>query len=75
MVRGERDRGSLPRALEEVEPIDERARVWLACEASVMRRLRRHLLDEAKVSPDAVVTRGYWKVGESNYADHDYGQD
>lgn len=65
----------IPQALRHIEPIDDQARVWLACEASVMRRSRKQLLDESKVHPDAMVTRGYWKVGESNYPDHDYGQD
>ena len=65
----------LPQALQQLGSIDDQTRVWLACEASVMRRLRRQLLDESKVHPDAMVTRGYWKVGEVNYPDHDYGLD
>lgn len=50
-------------------------RVWLACEATLMRRIRKHLLEEWHLAPERIVTRGYWKVGESNYPDHDYGQD
>lgn len=61
--------------LGEMTPRDEWDRVWLACEASVMRQLRRRLLEDWRLAPDHVVTRGYWKLGESNYPDHDYGQD
>ncbi len=50
-------------------------RVWLACEATAMRRIRRHLLDGWGLDPSAMVTRGYWKQGEVNYPDHDYGED
>ena len=40
-----------------------------------MRRIRRHLLAERGLGPSAIVTRGYWKLGETNYTDHDYGTD
>ena len=48
---------------------------WIACEAGAMRRIRKHLLGERRVAPDRVHTRGYWKLGETNYPDHDYGND
>lgn len=48
---------------------------WLACEANIMRRIRRQLQDGWGLEPSAMVTRGYWKVGEINYPDHDYGED
>ncbi len=48
---------------------------WIACEAAAMRRIRSHLLKERGVAPDHVHTRGYWKLGETNYPDHDYGND
>jgi NADPH-dependent ferric siderophore reductase len=48
---------------------------WIACEAGAMRRIRRHLLADRKVAPAKVHTRGYWKLGETNYPDHDYGND
>ena len=48
---------------------------WIACEAGAMRRIRKHLLGDRKVAPAKVHTRGYWKLGETNYPDHDYGND
>lgn len=41
------------------------ARVWVACEAAAMRGL----------PASALVTRGYWRLGEANHPDHDYGED
>ncbi|MCC7194601.1 MAG: siderophore-interacting protein [Gemmatimonadaceae bacterium] len=48
---------------------------WIACEAGAMRRIRKHLLGERRIDPARVHTRGYWKLGETNYPDHDYGKD
>jgi NADPH-dependent ferric siderophore reductase len=48
---------------------------WVACEAAAMRDIRRHLLAERHLSAQALVTRGYWRVGEANHPDHDYGDD
>jgi len=50
-------------------------RVYVACEAGAMRRIRRHLLTERSLDRDHVVTRGYWKLGETDHPDGDYGQD
>jgi NADPH-dependent ferric siderophore reductase len=50
-------------------------RVWIACEAGIMRRIRKHLLDGWGLDPTQMVTRGYWKEGEVNYRDGDYGED
>jgi NADPH-dependent ferric siderophore reductase len=50
-------------------------RVWLATEAMIMRRIRKHLLENWHLDPAAMVTRGYWKLAESNYRDSDYGED
>lgn len=50
-------------------------RVYVACEASAMRRIRRHLLAERSLHRDHVVTRGYWRLGETDHPDGDYGQD
>lgn len=50
-------------------------RFWLACEASAMRAIRRYLLEERGLPRTALVTRGYWRRGETNYPDHDYGED
>jgi NADPH-dependent ferric siderophore reductase len=48
---------------------------WVACEAAAMRRIRKHLMTEAKLDHTCVHTRGYWKHGEIAYPDHDYGND
>jgi NADPH-dependent ferric siderophore reductase len=51
------------------------AGVWIACEASAVRSIRRALLTERGVDPSSLVTRGYWRLGEQNHPDHDYGED
>jgi NADPH-dependent ferric siderophore reductase len=50
-------------------------RVWVACEATAVRRIRKHLMSERQVPLDALVTRGYWRLGEAGHPDHDYGED
>jgi NADPH-dependent ferric siderophore reductase len=60
------------RAVAELKAPDD-AYWWIACEANAMRRIRMHLLKERKVAPGHVHTRGYWRLGETNYPDHDYG--
>ncbi len=51
------------------------ARYWVACEAGVMRDIRRNLLTEHYVPAAHLLTRGYWKRATANHPDHDYGQD
>lgn len=48
---------------------------WIACEAGAMRRIKQHLLRERGIEPSRLHTRGYWKLGETEYPDHDYGKD
>jgi NADPH-dependent ferric siderophore reductase len=48
---------------------------WVACEAAAMRGIRKYLLAERHVPASSLVTRGYWRVGEANHPDHDYGDD
>lgn len=50
-------------------------RIYLACEADAMRRIRRLLTDELGVERSQIVGRGYWKLGTLNHPDHDYGED
>lgn len=50
-------------------------RVYVGCEAAAMRRIRKHLLKDRGLDAATIVTRGYWKLGDVNYTDHDYGQD
>ena len=64
----------LARAAREAS-IPDGARVWVACEAAAMRDIRRYFLVDRKVPRDALVTRGYWRTGEQNHPDHDYGED
>jgi NADPH-dependent ferric siderophore reductase len=49
--------------------------VWVACEAMAVRRIRRTLIDQRMMASDSIVTRGYWREGESNHPDHDFGED
>ncbi|MGH2583501.1 MAG: siderophore-interacting protein [Dehalococcoidia bacterium] len=50
-------------------------RIFVACEATIMRDIRRHLLYERGLERGAVYTHGYWKQGEVNHPDHDLGDD
>jgi len=65
----------LEAAVRELETPDATACWWIACEAAAMRRIRLHLLRERGIDPSRVHTRGYWKLGETAYPDHDYGND
>ena len=49
--------------------------LWAGCEASAVRRIRALALDGLALPRDRVTTRGYWRVGEANHPDHDYGED
>lgn len=51
------------------------ARIYLACEAAAMRRIRALLIEELGVDRSRIVGRGYWKLGTVNHPDHDYGED
>jgi NADPH-dependent ferric siderophore reductase len=51
------------------------ARIYLACEAAAMRRIRTLLVEELGVDRSRIVGRGYWKLGTVNHPDHDYGED
>jgi NADPH-dependent ferric siderophore reductase len=55
--------------------IADGTKVWVACEAAAMRGIRRYLLAERRLPASALVTRGYWRLGEANHPDHDYGDD
>ncbi|MGQ2979261.1 MAG: siderophore-interacting protein [Polaromonas sp.] len=65
----------LAKALREGPAIDAGARIYLACEAAAMRRLRQVLVDELGVERSRIVGRGYWKLDAVNHPDHDYGED
>ena len=55
--------------------LPEGARVWVACEASAMRGIRRYFTRDRGLPVTSLVTRGYWRSGEVNHPDHDYGED
>jgi len=55
--------------------IAEGTKVWVACEAAAMRGIRRYLTGERGLPASSLVTRGYWRIGEANHPDHDYGDD
>ena len=40
-----------------------------------MRDIRRYFTRERGVPVGQLVTRGYWRAGEQNHPDHDYGED
>jgi NADPH-dependent ferric siderophore reductase len=51
------------------------ARIWVGCEAGAMRDIRRFFTRDRGLPADRLVTRGYWRSGEQNHPDHDYGED
>lgn len=54
---------------------DGPGRIYVGCEATAMRAIRKYLLDERGVERSTLVTRGYWQIGQANHPDHDYGED
>ena len=50
-------------------------RIWVACEAAAMRGIRRHFREDRGIPVTSLVTRGYWRLGEADHPDHDYGDD
>jgi len=56
-------------------PSPEAGRIWVGCEAEIMRELRKWLIFERGWDRKAIHTHGYWKLGASNHPDHDVGQE
>ena len=70
-----RDAGlPLERALRALRTVPLGAKIYLACEAAAMRRIRKLLQDELGVDRQHIVGRGYWKLDTINHPDHDYGE-
>ncbi|WP_436794631.1 siderophore-interacting protein [Actinospongicola halichondriae] len=67
--------GALLRAAVEDLPAGLDADWFVACEAAAMRGIRNHLRTTRGVDPKRLQTRGYWRQGETDYPDHDYGED
>lgn len=65
----------LEAAVRRIELPAGRGRIYVACESDAMRRIRRHLLLEREFPRDHLVTRGYWRLGETDHPDRDYGED
>jgi NADPH-dependent ferric siderophore reductase len=65
----------LEQAVREFRFPDGDGRVWIGCEAGVMRDIRRHLLNEPGMDRAHAHTQGYWKYGAMNHPDNDRGQD
>jgi len=51
-----------------------RGQVFVACEATIMRNIRRWLIDDQRVDRAWLYTRGYWKYGAVNHPDRDTGE-
>ncbi|HEY0606228.1 MAG TPA: siderophore-interacting protein [Herpetosiphonaceae bacterium] len=66
---------ALEAALRSLSLPEGNGRIYVGCEAAAMRRIRKHLLAERGLDPATIVTRGYWKQGQTNYTDRDYGTD
>ena len=64
----------LERALRALRTVPPGAKIYLACEAAAMRRIRKLLQDELGVDRQHIVGRGYWKLDTVNHPDHDYGE-
>lgn len=65
----------LEAAVRRIELPAGEGRIYVACESDAMRRIRRHLLAERQFPRDRLVTRGYWRLGETDHPDRDYGED
>lgn len=66
---------ALEQALRNFKFPEGNGRVYVGAEAGVMRRMRTYLLKDLGFEASKIVTRGYWKFGDTNYTDHDYGTD
>ena len=67
--------GPLEASLRNLALPDGSGRIYVACEAGAMRRIRAHLLADKTINREHVITRGYWKLGATDHPDGDYGQD
>jgi len=56
-------------------PKEGRGCVYVACEAGIMRDMRKHFIEKRGIDPAQVTTRGYWKQSAVNHPDNDYGVD
>ena len=54
-------------------PKEGRGCIYVACEAEIMRDMRKHFIAERGIDPTQVTARGYWKQSAVNHPDNDYG--
>lgn len=66
---------ALEAALRALPTIAADTKIYLACEAAAMRRIRQVLSGELGIDRKQIVGRGYWKLDAINHPDHDYGED
>lgn len=71
---GARPGSSLCAAVAAWAPPGGPGQVWAACEALAVRAVRGQLLGPLGLPVERVLTRGYWRMDEANYPDHDYGE-
>ena len=64
----------LAAAMRDVELPEGDGRVWVSCEASVMRGIKADFLERG-VDRSMLRVQGYWKAGDVNHTDHDMGDD
>jgi NADPH-dependent ferric siderophore reductase len=62
-------------ALRQAELPEGDGRIWITAEASVMRDIRKHYLEDRNVDRTKLRTQGYWKQHATNHTDHDMGDD
>ena len=72
---GEMPGRALANAMRAAELPEGEGRVWVSCEAAIMREIRRHFIEERGFDRSMLRTQGYWKAGEINHPDHDMGED
>ena len=65
----------LEAALRTMPQIPPDSKIYLACEAAAMRRIRQLLTGELGIDRKQIVGRGYWKLDAVNHPDHDYGDE
>ena len=75
-----RENGAMPgRALAETMKAmalpEGNGRIWVSCEADVMREIRKHYIEDRGLDRSVLRTQGYWKMGDINHPDHDMGED
>ncbi len=75
MPAGARAGSLLEAAVADLPAQPEGTQWWIVCEAGAMRRIRDFLATQRGVERACLHTRGYWKPGDLNYPDHDYGND